>query len=188
MAPLSEVPMFRFQGCSGAVRPIAVAIAAAALLVSALTVDARAQQAIIVVRHAEKVDQSDDSGLSPAGLRRAKALAELLRGAGVTHIVATEYRRTQETAAPLAAALGLTVERLPARDFAALAAKLRGFEPDAIVLVVGHSNTIPPMLATLGWPNQLDIKEPEYDNAWVLVPHAGQRASIVRLKYGKRTS
>ena len=163
------------------------AVAAAGLIVAALASTAAAQQAVIVVRHAEKMDQSDDAGLSPDGLRRAKALADLLRGAGVTHIIATEFRRTQDTAAPLAAALGLPVDRVPARDFAALAAKIHGFEPDAIVLIVGHSNTIPPMLATLGWPNQLDIKDPDYDNVFVLTPRPGQRAAMVRLKYGKRT-
>jgi broad specificity phosphatase PhoE len=163
------------------------AIAIAALIAATLPAAAAAQQAIIVVRHAEKLDQSDDSGLSPEGRRRAKALAELLRSAGVTHIVATDFRRTQETAAPVAAALRLPTDRVPARDFAALAAKLRGFEPDAIVLVVGHSNTIPPMLAALGWPNHLEIRDPEYDNVFVLTPRPGQPAAMVRLKYGKRT-
>jgi len=167
---------------------MACAVTVIAVIGALLPATAAAQQAVIVVRHAEKIDQSDDAALSPDGRRRAKALADLLRTAGVTHIIATEFRRTQDTAAPLAAALGLTVDRVPARDFAALAAKLHGFEPDAIVLIVGHSNTIPPMLATLGWPNQLDLKDPEYDNVFVLTPRPGQRAALVRLKHGKRTS
>src|SRR3954471_10592172 len=88
-----------------------------------------AQQAVIVVRHAEKADQSDDAALSGEGKARAKALADLLRGAGVTHIITSEYRRTRETAAPLARALGLTAEQVPARDLPALTARLRALGP-----------------------------------------------------------
>ena len=179
--------MFSQQGFAPVRVTMACAVTVIAVIAALLPATAAAQQAVIVVRHAEKIDQSDDAALSPDGRRRAKALAELLRTAGVTHIIATEFRRTEETAAPLAAALGLTVERVPARDFAALAAKIHGFEPEAIVLVVGHSNTIPPMLATLGWPNQLEIRDPDYDNVFVLTPRPGQRAAMVRLKYGKRT-
>jgi phosphohistidine phosphatase SixA len=164
------------------------ALGIAALLVLAAAGYAQAQQAVFVVRHAEKADQSDDAELSDAGKRRAAALAELLRGAGVTHVITTEYRRTQQTAAPLASERGLTPEHVPARDFAALVAKLRATGPDAVVLVVGHSNTIPPMLTALGWPNDIDLKDRDYDDVFVLVPRAGQRPSVLRLKYGKRTS
>ncbi|MFI5075863.1 MAG: histidine phosphatase family protein, partial [Vicinamibacteria bacterium] len=78
---------------------------AVALLLTAAPY-AAAQQAVIVVRHAEKADQTPDSALSPKGQVRAKALADLLRGAGVTHVITSEYLRTRETAAPLATALG----------------------------------------------------------------------------------
>jgi phosphohistidine phosphatase SixA len=172
--------MFTVQG-------VGRAVAAVACVVAAIAADAAAQQAVIVVRHAEKADSSTDPGLSAAGLRRARALADLFRTAGITHIVTSEFRRTHETAEPLASALGLTVDQVPAKDLAALVEKIRGFEPAAIVLVVGHSNTIPPMLTTLGWPNQLDLKDGDYDNAFVLVPHPGERASVVRLKYGRLT-
>lgn len=150
--------------------------------------DAAAQQAIIVVRHAEKADQTPDPSLSAKGRARAKALADLLRGAGVTHVITSEYLRTRETAAPLATALGLTVEQVPARDLPALVARLRALDPASIVVVVGHSNTIPPMLTVLGWPNTLDLHEGDYDNVFVLAPHPGQRASMVRLKYGQPSS
>src|SRR5215212_4122138 len=93
--------------------------AALAVLLTA-TSHAWAQQAVIVVRHAEKADQSPDTALSAKGRARAKALADLLRGAGVTHIITSEFVRTRDTAAPLAALLGLSVERVPARDLPAL--------------------------------------------------------------------
>ncbi|MEO5823553.1 MAG: histidine phosphatase family protein [Vicinamibacteraceae bacterium] len=160
--------------------------AIAAVLTAAL--HASAQQAVIVVRHAEKADQTPDTALSAKGRARAKALADLLRSAGVTHIITSEFQRTRDTAAPLAAALGLTIEQVPARDLPALSARIRALDPASIVVVVGHSNTIPPMLTVLGWPNQLDLHEGDYDNIFVLAPHPGQRASMVRLKYGQPSS
>ena len=161
--------------------------AAVAILLTAAS-HAVAQQAVIVVRHAEKADQSPDTALSAKGRARAKALADLLRAAGVTHIITSEFRRSQETAAPLAKALGLTPEQVPARDLPALVARLHALDPASIVVIVGHSNTIPPMLAVLGWPNTLDLHDGDYDDVFVLAPHPGQRASMVRLKYGQRSS
>ena len=161
--------------------------AAVAILLTAAS-HAVAQQAVIVVRHAEKADQSPDTALSAKGRARAKALADLLRAAGVTHIITSEFRRSQETAAPLAKALGLTAEQVPARDLPALVARLHALDPASIVVIVGHSNTIPPMLAVLGWPNTLDLHDGDYDDVFVLAPHPGQRASMVRLKYGQRSS
>jgi broad specificity phosphatase PhoE len=160
------------------------------VLAALLTVasHAAAQQAAIVVRHAEKADQTPDTPLSDKGRARAKALADLLRGAGVTHVITSEYLRARETAAPLATALGLTTEQVPARDLPALHARLRALDPAAIVVVVGHSNTIPPMLAALGWPNALELRDGDFDDVFVLTPRAGQRASLVRLKYGQPSS
>ncbi len=149
---------------------------------------ASAQQAVIVVRHAEKADSSSDTPLNAQGRARAKALADLLREAGVTHIITSEFQRTRQTAAPLAAALGLSAEQVPARDLPALVARIRALDPASIVVVVGHSNTIPPMLTVLGWPNTLDLHEGDYDDVFVLAPHSGQRASMVRLKYGRRSA
>jgi phosphohistidine phosphatase SixA len=160
--------------------------AVAVLLTAAL--DAAAQQAVIVVRHAEKADQTSDTALSSQGEARAKALADLLRGARVTHVITSEYLRSRQTAAPLATALGLTAEQVPARDLPALVARLRALDPASIVLVVGHSNTIPPMLTALGWPDTLALREGDYDDVFVLAPQPGQRASMVRLKYGQPSS
>jgi phosphohistidine phosphatase SixA len=170
------------------IRAQSIWILGAALAVLLAAAQASAQQAVIVVRHAEKADSSSDAALSAKGKARARALAGLLRAAGVTHIITSEFQRTRETAAPLASALGLTAEQVPARDLPALVARLKTLDPAAIVLVVGHSNTIPPMLTVLGWPNTLDLHEGDYDDVFVLALHPGQRASMVRLKYGQRTS
>src|SRR5690348_2764504 len=70
---------------------------------------------VILVRHGEKAtDDPRDPSLSPAGEARARALAAMLAKAGVTHLFATQYRRTQATISPLASATGLTPTLLPA--------------------------------------------------------------------------
>ena len=42
----------------------------------------------------------------------------MLKDAGITAIYATQYKRTHQTAAPLAAALGVTVVTIPSADTA----------------------------------------------------------------------
>jgi broad specificity phosphatase PhoE len=71
------------------------------LLASALLSTATAQSTIFVVRHAEKADATKDPDLSEAGRARAEALAKALRDAKIAAIYATEFKRTQQTAAPL---------------------------------------------------------------------------------------
>ena len=72
----------------------------------------------------------------------------MLKDAGITAIFATQYKRTQQTAAPLAAALGVTVVTIPSADTARLVAKVKAAPGN--VLVVGHSNTVPDVIKGLG--------------------------------------
>ncbi|MDC0669236.1 histidine phosphatase family protein [Nannocystis radixulma] len=106
---------------------------------------------VILVRHGEKAtDDPRDPGLSPAGEARARALAALLAQAGVTHLFASEYRRTQATVAPLAGATGLEVVALPANAPQELVTALRALPAGAIAVVAAHSNTVPAIVEALG--------------------------------------
>src|SRR6266700_3335603 len=122
---------------------------------------ATAQSTVFIVRHAEKADATKDPDLSEAGRARAEALAKTLKDANITAIYATEFKRTQQTAAPLAKALGITVTILPAKDNAALIAKLRASTGNA--LVVGHGDTIPGLIKALGISDPINIAENDYD-------------------------
>src|SRR3990172_10886646 len=73
---------------------------------------------VFVVRHAEKGPESPDPALTPAGQERARALARVLADASVLAVFVTEFKRTQETAEPLAAALGGGPTPLPAPPLA----------------------------------------------------------------------
>jgi phosphohistidine phosphatase SixA len=142
-----------------------------------------AQDAVFIVRHAERQDDSKDSPLSAAGQARAARLADMLRAAGITAIFATEYVRTFDTAKPLADRLGLTVQRVPAADTSALVARVRALGPTARVLLAGHSNTVPDLLKALGCAQPVEIAADEYDNLFVVVPHDKAPPTMLRLKY-----
>ena len=137
------------------------------------------QSSVFIVRHAEKSDDSKDAELSETGRVRAEALANMLRDAKISAIYTTEFKRTQQTAAPLAKALGLTVTILPATNQAALVAKLRASTANS--LVVGHGNTIPDIIKTLGISEPVNISEIDYENLFVVV--LGKEPYLIRLHY-----
>ncbi|TMA19843.1 MAG: histidine phosphatase family protein [Deltaproteobacteria bacterium] len=122
-------------------------------------------QVLFLVRHAEKVDNSRDAALSQAGEARALALADKLRDAGITAIFATEFQRTQKTAAPLAKRLNVKTQVRAADDTAGLVALLNQQER---ALVVGHSNTLPEIAKAFG--TTLEVPDEEFDGLYVLLP------------------
>jgi phosphohistidine phosphatase SixA len=143
---------------------------------------AAAQQALFVVRHAEKVDQSKDPHLSEAGQARARALAALLAQSGAAAVYATEYQRTSETAKPLADRLGLPIQHVPATDTPRLVEQLKARHAQDIVVVVGHSNTVPEILKLYG-VSISPIADDDFGNVFVVVPRPGGPALVLRLRY-----
>jgi len=169
---------------AGIVRMLALVMLIA---VAAWPSPAIAQKLVIVVRHAERADGGAppasmsgapaDPPLSAAGDARALRLASMLADAGVTAIFATEFKRTQDTAKPLASRLGVPVETMKAADTAALIAKLKAEHAKDVVLVVGHSDTVPAVIKAYGG---LDVKiaDQEYDNIFIVVPATGATTRI----------
>lgn len=158
--------------------------------------ESQATTTIIFVRHAEKLQGEDDPALSEAGQRRAAELARQLVDAdvvaGVDAIFATQYRRTRETAQVVATAHREQLERdLPVNTYDAadtetvLAEILRNYK-GKIILVVGHSNTLPQLIANLGASKKVPpIAEAEYDNIYVIsIPWFGKTKTI-RLRFGE---
>lgn len=144
---------------------------------------AEAQRTVILVRHAEKAEATKDAALSEAGRARARTLAAMLADAGVTAIYASEYKRTRETAEPLAAALRLPIQAFPAADKAGLVECLRTRHAEDIVLVVGHSDTLPDLMKLLGHPIVEKIDDDDYGRLFILVPRPGLPPAVFRLKY-----
>ena len=109
---------------------------------------------VIVVRHAEKVDDLRDPALSEAGSERAEALAAALENVGLDAVYVSQYQRTRLTAEPAAEAAGLPVRMEPIEGeieawAQAFAAALVQEHPGQTILVAGHSNTEPPLVAAL---------------------------------------
>jgi 2,3-bisphosphoglycerate-dependent phosphoglycerate mutase len=163
--------------------PARIAILAAAILAAAtlggLSVPALAPQTaapqdipslVVLVRHAEKAEAPpSDPPLSPDGTTRAAALARVLSDAGITRIHSSDTRRTRDTAAPLAAALGIEIELYDPRDLPAMASRLRSLPGRH--LVVGHSNTTDELSGLMGGATFGQIEEPwEYDRLYFLTP------------------
>jgi phosphohistidine phosphatase SixA len=159
----------------------------ALLCVLFLSTNAFAQRTIFLVRHAERADTSAgtpakpgaDPSLSDAGHVRAASLAAMLRDAGISAIFVTEFKRTQETAAPLAKALGLTPTVVPSKDAAGLIARLHQIDGNA--LVVGHANTVPEVVKALGVTAAVSIGDADFDNLFILTPQ--QPPHLIRLHY-----
>ncbi len=147
---------------------------------------------VILVRHAEKGgDPSErDPELSDAGRARAQTLAHVLGEIGVTTIYSTPYLRTQHTAQPLADVLGIEVTTTPISQSYVedLAAMLKTDHAGEVVVVVSHSNTVPPIVNALGAGPFENLTEEEYDDLFVVTIGADGRASALRLRYGVPTS
>jgi broad specificity phosphatase PhoE len=139
---------------------------------------------VIFVRHAEKAGpmtpgkmSKDDPPLTAAGQQRALALARTLADVPVKVIFVTNTKRSQQTAKPLADRLKLQPQVID--ESAALAIAIK--KQDGVVVVVGHTNTIPDVIGLLGGPT-FEIKDLEYDNLFVMT-FAGGAVSFLRLHY-----
>lgn len=138
---------------------------------------------VYLVRHAEK-QAGDDPSLTAAGEARAAELADLLADQGITQIHSTNYKRTLETAAPIAARTGLQVVLYDPRDLESFADELRGNV--GVHLVVGHSNTTPHLAAALGGDPGSEINEKaEYDRLYVIDLSPAEVASSIE-RFGVR--
>lgn len=146
-----------------------------------------AQGTVFVVRHAERADtgagtaakMATDPDLSEVGRTRAASLAGMLKDAGVGAIFVTEFKRTQQTAAPLASALGITPVVVPAQDTPGLVARLK--QARANVLIVGHSNTVPDVVTALGVATPVSVEDTEFDNLFIVTLQPSPR--VIQLRY-----
>ena len=121
---------------------------------------------VFVVRHAEKVDESQDSDLSPVGAQRANTISTMLRDCAIEHVHSTDFKRTRRTAAPTANKMNLDVKLYDASDSSALAERMKTIRGRH--LVVGHSNTVPELVKLLGGDPGTDIGKNEYDRLYIV--------------------
>jgi phosphohistidine phosphatase SixA len=138
-----------------------------ALLLCQLAAAQQNVRTVFLVRHAEKTSAAGDAPLTPEGQKRADCLAGILKDAGIKQIYVTDTMRTQQTAAPLAKALKITPKILPAKDPNALIKDLV-YVGGGNILVVGHSDTVPFVIARMQGGTVPPIAENEYDRMFVM--------------------
>ena len=150
----------------------------------------QATTTVIFVRHAEKATaESSDPDLSDAGNVRAAELARQLVDAdviaGVDAIYSTTYKRTEQTVRPVAQALDLPIIPYDAANTETIMDDIVKQHKGKIILVVGHSNTIPELIYNMGASKVVPaIAEDEYDNIYIVtIPWFGKTKTI-RLRYG----
>jgi hypothetical protein len=155
-----------------------------ALVTTIMSSVAYAQRAVFLVRHADRLNKSEDSPLSKAGEMRSQLLANLLKDAGITAIYTTPAKSSGlliKTAEPLALALKINpVSILDGEEFLK---RLRSENRDGIVLIVGTASSVPALLELFGHPVAITIAPTEYDNLFVLIPKETGPPTVLRLRY-----
>lgn len=159
-----------------------LAATAAALLMAGSV----AAQTVIIVRHAEKADQSANPPLAEAGQARALVLSQVLADAGVTRVLSTPYTRTRETGRPTAEAAGVPVTELSGGAVEPFVAAVRDGSPDDVFLIIGHSNTVDKIAQALGDTHPETLTDCDYDRLTVLTLDDDQ-TRVVRGRYGAAT-
>ncbi|WP_066655821.1 MULTISPECIES: SixA phosphatase family protein [unclassified Sphingomonas] len=128
-----------------------------------------------VVRHFDTPKGEKDPNLLPQGAARAEALARWFRGKRLCAILVTQYQRTRQTVAPLAASRGIALQSYDAADTAGAVARAKA--SPCPVLIVGHSNTVPDIVETLGGARPADLKHEDFGDVWTVT--AGKTDRVV---------
>ena len=130
---------------------------------------------IVLVRHAEKADAtSQDPELSAEGRQRAERLVNVAGKYKPGGFYSTNFKRTRDTLAPLAAKRKKPVEIYDARKPADLLDTIMKSKYKRHI-VSGHSNTIPGLANFIMKKDVFkNLDEPEYGVMWVIRIKDGQ--------------
>jgi 2,3-bisphosphoglycerate-dependent phosphoglycerate mutase len=139
----------------------------------------------ILVRHAEKAtNDPKDPDLSDVGKIRARKLAELFTNTEIAAVYSTNFKRTLQTAEPLASQKKLPVQLYQPQQREVIESMVSEYQGKT-VLLVGHSNTIP-WIANLLLGNQdlKDFSDSEYGTILIVTISTSHQASpLLKLTY-----
>lgn len=136
-------------------------------LAALLAFPASAQETpIYVTRHYDTPAGQPDPDLTAQGKTRADQLAAWFYGRTLKAIYISDFKRTRQTAAPLAAAVGVTPETYDPRDTAAIVARAKA--AGGPVLIVGHSYTVPDIVEQLGGKRPDPLKHEDFGDLWTI--------------------
>ena len=150
---------------------------------------------IFLLRHADRQPGVDD--LSKAGVQRAELLARMLGESGIRIAYCSDAARTRRTLNSLEKKLrgALAVKAVSTKDpdginrhVKDVIAAVKALPADAVAAVVGHTNTIPKIIAGLGGGSDgTSIEEDEFDKMFVLFIGPGGFVNLLKLRYGAPT-
>lgn len=138
---------------------------------------------VVIVRHAEKLDDSEDPPLSEKGRQRAELLAQMLANMPVAGLYATEFLRTHETLAPLAEQFQLPVHEVHSDSTPELVREILAQFGGKVVVTAGHSGSVPRILRELGAGDYPELDEKEYDQLFIAVADE-TRTTVLPLQFG----
>ena len=148
---------------------------------------------VLIVRHAEKASDAEDSPLTEDGVKRSQALVNVAADANVSAIYTTQFKRNRDTAQPLSERLGIPVTEVPVNlqspgDYGKTLAKtILEKHPGQTIVVVGHGNTIGSIVEGLTGRNA-NLGDIQYSDFFIVtVPPSGP-AKLIRAQYGTGTT
>ncbi|KGJ93456.1 SixA phosphatase family protein [Thalassotalea sp. ND16A] len=122
---------------------------------------------IYLIRHAEKLPDTKNPALTQCGLTRAESIAQQLQLINIEMLYSTNYKRTQQTAAPTSTSKQLSVISYDPANLPAFAKSLLAAKKNA--LVVGHSNTTAVLAGLLAEQPLTSFDESIYDRIYQVV-------------------
>jgi len=137
------------------------------------------EQHIYLSRHAEKLSDSPNPGLTGKGKQRAQWLADYLNDKSIEVIYSTDYERTRQTAAPVALVFGKEITIYQPDKQSEFAKQLLMDGRNSFI--TGHSNTTPALVKLLGNPGQ-PIADHQYDRMYLLVIDKKGHVTTIELK------
>lgn len=122
------------------------------------------------IRHAEK-DRSDSTNKNPSltiqGLERANKWALFFKDKNIAAVYSTNYKRTQQTALPIAKEQNLEIISYTAKEL--ISEKFIANNKGKNIVIVGHSNTTPELVNNLlGEKKYEDIADSENNNVFIV--------------------
>ena len=149
--------------------------------------ESRPLTTLYVTRHFEK-GPGNDPGLTEAGQRRARLLAQMLANTGISRIITSELRRTIETVLPLGENLAIAEEDfLKIGDINEVVEYVRSLPQGTTAILSHHSFTLHQILTGLCVPGHENIRigGSAYDNLFIVRFPAGGAPKLHHLKHGE---
>lgn len=138
---------------------------------------------LILVRHAEKADDSADPELSAAGKERAERLRKKIAKYRPGAFYSTNFKRTRDTLAPLAAKRKKEVQIYDARQPQELIDRIMKSDTKRFV-VAGHSNTVPGLANLIAKKDLFkNLNDSEYSVIWLIKMKGGKVTHFELLDY-----